>query len=173
MRTLNRCIILAFFISVAISAQQTSFQDSLLDRMVGNWILKGTIADQEVVHDIEISWILEHQYLQIYEISREKDPDGTAVYEAMVFVGWDEKLNKYACLWLDVTGGGGLTGEGIGRGERKGDEIPFVFKMGEEYIFHTTFKYERDTDTWKWIMDGEDNGKLKPFARVVLTRKNN
>ena len=172
MKKILRFILLAFLVSIKISAQQTSFQDSLLDRMAGNWNLKGTIAGQEVTHDIKVSWILEHQYLQINEISREKDSDGTAAYEAMVLIGWDSELSKYACLWLDVTGGGGLSANAItGYAERKGDEIPFLFKMNEESVWHTTFAYDRNTDTWQWYMDGEDNGKLKPFARVILTRK--
>lgn len=156
---------------INISAQQTSFQDSLLDRMTGNWILTGIIAGQEVTHDLKISWILEHQYIQISEISREKDPDGTAAYEALVFIGWDPGLNMYNCLWLDVTGGGGLTGEGIGRAVRKGNKIPFIFKMPGGNLFHTTFIYERDTDTWQWTMDAEKDEGLKPFARVRLSRK--
>lgn len=171
MKTILRFILLAFLVSIKISAQQTSFQDSLLDRMTGNWILKGTLAGQEVIHDIKVSWILEHQYLQIDEISREKDADGTAAYEALVLIGWDSNSNRYACLWLDVTGGEGLSNQIIGFAERNGDEIPFLFKMNEDGVFHTTFAYDRNADSWHWIMDGENNGKLKPFARVILTKK--
>ena len=171
MKTILRIILFALLVSLKISAQQTSFQDSLLDRMTGSWILKGTIAGQDVTHDLEVSWILEHQYLQISEISREKDADGTATYEALVLIGWDSNSKRYACLWLDVTGGEGLSNQVIGYAERNGDEIPFLFKMNEESVWHTTFVYDRITDTWQWNMDGEDNGKLKPFARVKLTRK--
>ena len=170
MKTLVRVVLLFISLSIVISAQQTSFQDTLLDRMVGNWTLSGKIAGQEVTHDLTISWILEHQYLQIAEISREKDPDGTSAYESLVFIGWDPKINMYDCLWLDVTGGGGLTGEGIGHAVREGDEIPFIFQMPSGNLFHTTFTYERKTDKWKWTMDGEKDGKLNPFARVTLTR---
>ena len=141
MKIILRFILLAFLVSIKISAQQTSFQDPLLERMTGNWILKGTIAGQEVTHDIEVSWILEHQYLQIYEISREKDADGTAAYEALVLIGWDSDSSKYACLWLDVTGGGGISAQAvIGYAERDGDKIPFLFKMNEESVWHTTFR---------------------------------
>ena len=172
MKTIIRITLFTFLVSIIISAQQSSFQDSLLDRMTGNWTLKGTIAGEETTHDIEVSWILEHQYLQISDISREKDADGTAVYEALVLIGWDSKLSKYACLWLDVTGGGGLSAQAIGYAERTEDEIPFLFKINEESVWHTTFVYDRNTDTWQWIMDSEADGKLKPFARVTLTRKN-
>ena len=45
-----------------------------------------------------------------------------------------------------------------------------VFKFSDTNQFHTTFLYDRNTDTWQWIMDGEENGKLQPFARVKLTK---
>ena len=36
---------------------------------------------------------------------------------------------------------------------------------------HTTFIYSKGTDTWSWLIDNEDGGKLTSFARVKLTRK--
>ena len=162
------CIILA---SYTVSAQQPIFQDSLLDHMIGKWILQGTIAGKETTHDIITEWVLGHQYVRLQEISREKKTDGEAAYEAIVFIGWDEPSSQYACLWLDVTGGGGLSAQAIGHGKRNGNEIAFLFKGSDGSIFHTTFVYDRGTDTWQWLMDGEENGKLQPFARVKLTRK--
>lgn len=171
MKTIPKMILMTLLGFVRIDAQQTSFQDSLLERMAGNWILTGDIAGQEVTHDIEASWILEHQYFQIHETSHEKDEDGTTAYEALILIGWDSKLDKNVCLWLDITAGGGLTPQAFGYGERIEDKIPFLFKADEESAFHTTFSYDRNTDTWQWIMDGEDNGKLQLFARLKLTRK--
>jgi hypothetical protein len=157
--------------SYACWAQQTSFQDSLLDHMVGRWVLQGTIAGKETTHDIVAEWVLGHQYMQLHETSREKSRSGEAEYEAIVFIGWDQPSSQYACLWLDVTGGGGLSAQAIGHAKPNGDEIAFVFKGSDGSIFHTTFVYERSTNTWRWLMDGEENGKLQPFARVMLSRK--
>jgi len=36
---------------------------------------------------------------------------------------------------------------------------------------HTTFVYSKGTDTWSWLIDNEDGGKLSSFAKVKLTRK--
>jgi len=58
----------------------------------------------------------------------------------------------------------------IGEAKQNGDKIEFVFKFKDATQFHTTFSYDRDADTWQWIMDGEENGKLQPFARVKLTK---
>lgn len=58
-----------------------------------------------------------------------------------------------------------------GRARPRGDEIPFLFKGGDGSLFHTTFAYHRSTDTWTWVMDGEEGGTLEPFAGVTLERR--
>jgi len=156
--------------SFSASAQQPTHQDPLLDRMTGNWMLQGTIAGRETTHDIESDWVLNHEYVRIHETSREKNAQGQPVYEAIVFIEWNESSSEYACLWLDSTEGGGLSSQIIGHGKRSGDEIAFLFKS-KAGNFHTTFAYGKSTDTWRWLMDDEEGGKLVPFARVKLTRK--
>ncbi|MHB8053771.1 MAG: hypothetical protein ACYDH3_00755 [Candidatus Aminicenantales bacterium] len=171
MKTIFKISLAMALLSSFGSAQQATFQDSLLDHLAGAWILQGTIAGQETTHDILAEWVLGHQYLQLREISREKSAAGAPAYEAIVFIGWDQPLSQYACLWLDVTGGGGLTGQAIGHAQRNGDTIPFLFKGADGSLFHTTFVYDKGTDSWQWLMDGEENGKRQPFARVNLTKK--
>jgi len=151
-------------------AQKTSFQDSLLEHMTGTWVLVGTIDGQQTTHDVTASWILQHQYLQIREISREKDSTGKALYEAQVTIDWNAKLHHYSCLWLDITAGGGISSGVLGIAERKGDTLPFLFNIGGS-LFHTTFVYNAAMDTWQWLMDGEEKGVLQPFARMEMTRK--
>jgi hypothetical protein len=170
MKLIIRAILFVFVGSFSLFAQTTTFQDTLLEKMKGNWILKGTIGGQETTHDVAITWILDHQYLQLHEVSREKYSDGKAAYEALVLIGWDAQLNKYACLWLDVTSGGGLRSNTIAHAERSGNKIPFLFIINEKRIFHTTFIYDKNSGTWQWLMDDEDNGKVEPFARVTLTK---
>ncbi len=157
--------------SLSASAQQGPLQDPLLDRLVGTWVLEGTIAGSQTTHDIQADWVLAHGYVRLHEVSRERDASGRPAYEAIVLVGWDQASGQYACMWLDSTGSNGLKGEAIGHATRAGDELPFLFKDGDGSLFHTTFAYDRGADSWRWIMDGEQGGKLVPFARVTLTRK--
>jgi hypothetical protein len=162
------------FFAVAVfsaTAQQATFQDSLLDHFTGKWVLQGTISGKGTTHDIIAAWVLGHQYVQFQEVSREKDAKGEAMYEAIVYIGWDQPSSQYSCLWLDNTGGGGLSAHAIAYAKQNSDTIAFIFKESYGSIFHTTFLYDRGSDTWQWLMDGEENGKLQPFARVSLTRK--
>ena len=155
-------------LSALARAQQPSFRDALLDHLAGNWVLQGPIAGKQATHDVTAEWVLAHQYLRLHEVSREKKSDGEPQYQAMVFIGWDLKSSEYVCVWLDDYGWS--ADNAIARAKRSGDEIPFLFRYAEG-PFHTTFSYKAQSDTWEWRMDAEQQGKLKPFARVKLTRK--
>ena len=171
MRTILKIFGSIVMVSFLASGQQPTLKDSLLDHLTGTWVLQGIIAGRETTHDIVSEWVLGHQYVRFHELSREKNATGQAAYEAIVFIGWDKPSSEYACLWLDTTGGGGISAQAIGHGKRKGDEIAFLFKGKDGSSFHTTFAYSKSTGTWEWLMDGEEGGKLQPFARVRLTRK--
>jgi hypothetical protein len=151
-------------------ADEPPFEDELLDRFVGQWVLQGFLAGGEKVHDIDAAWVLGHQYLRFHDVSRELTPDGSLEYDATVYIGWDKPSGRYVCLWLDSTGGGGLNGEGLGYAVPNGDALEFKFQMGKGSVFHTTFAYDREADLWRWSMDSERDGQLNPFARVTMSR---
>jgi hypothetical protein len=171
MKTNLAILALLFMTSFSASAQEPARKEPLLDRLAGNWILQGTIAGHETTHDIESEWVLNHEYLRIHEASREKNAQGQPAYEAIVFIELNESSNEYRCLWLDSTGGGGLAVPAA-PGKRGNDEIAFLFKdKDKDSGVHTTFAYSRGADTWSWLIDNENGGKLTSFARVKLTRK--
>jgi hypothetical protein len=70
-----------------------------------------------------------------------------------------------------VTGGRGLSAQAIGRAKKDTDRIEFLFKSSDANLFHTTFAYDRHSDSWQWLMDGEVHGTLEPFARGTLVKK--
>ena len=153
-------------------AQSRGLQDPLLDRLTGHWVLHGTLAGKETTHDVAAEWVLGHEYVRLHEVSREKNRDGQPAYEAIVFVGWDATSSQYACLWLDSTGGGGLSGQAIAHARRSGDELPFVFKESDGSVsFTNTFVHHKESDSWAWIMDNVEKGKSTPFARLTLKRQ--
>ena len=156
----------------SIFAQQATFQDSFLDHLVGNWVLRGELAHKQTTHDVSAEWVLGHQYVRLHEISRESNTNGQPAYEAIVFIGWDESAREYACLWLDSTGTSSFSSDGVGRAKRDGDDIPFVFREANRQIsFRNTFSYDKKTDSWTWRMDNVRDGKDVPFGRVKLARK--
>lgn len=143
----------------------------MLDHLAGDWVLNGTIAGKQTTHDVTARWVLKREYLQIHEVSHEKDAKGEPAYEAIVLVSWDPKTNQYACLWMDSTAGGALTSPVTCRATPSGDSIPFLFTLSPAESIHTTFTYRKATDTWQWTIDDLANGKTERFADVVLQRK--
>ena len=70
-------LVFVTLISAAPVRAQASQPDPLLDRLIGTWVLRGTIAGQETVHDMTCRWVLGAEYVEIHEVSREKTPSGT------------------------------------------------------------------------------------------------
>lgn len=157
------------FVTVS-KADEPPFESALLDKLVGTWVLTGTIAGETTVHDIVANWVLGHQYLRIDEVSRETNELGAPAYEATVFIGWDKPSGRYVCLWLDVTGGGGLTNDVFGYAVPEDDRLAFVFGDDNGRILNTFF-YNQDNDSWRWEINNEKDGEISPFARVRLARK--
>jgi hypothetical protein len=171
MKTIINFILLSvILLPTNVKSQQVSRPDSLLNKMTGKWILNGIIDNQKTTHDIDIQRVLDGQYVQIKEVSREKDITGKPLYEAIVYICWEESKKQYSCLWLDNTSNKGISNGIIGRAKQNTDKIELIFKYNEKSQFHTTFEYKKETDTWQWVMDGEENGKTQAFARVTLTK---
>jgi len=171
MRSIVIAVLLTLSAASAVSAQTSTPPTELLDRMIGRWILEGTIDGKTTTHDVDTSWVLNGQYFQLHEVSREKDRRGQPAYEAIVYLTWEPSRGEYSCLWLDLTSNTGLSNGILGRAKPSIDELQLLFKYGDGNTFHTTFSYDRKSDTWQWKMDGEEKGKLVPFARVTLKRK--
>jgi len=152
-----------------MSANSSLIRHQLLEQLLGRWVLRGTIAGQSVVHDVQAEWVLAHKYIRIHEVSRSKDTEGNPEYEAMVFITWNNPSQQYSCGWLDVFGG--LTIESIGVAPPKETELPFTFKNENGDVTLTNvFLYSPRDNGWEWRIDNVEKGVSKEFARVRLTR---
>ena len=155
------------------ATQSTAITDTrhdLLNKLVGNWVLRGELAGKQTVHDVHASWVLNHRYVRLDEVSRDVDDRGRSAYEASVFIGWEPRSRTYTCIWLDSTavaaGGGSCVAEPMP------NQLAFLFtdKAGT-VIFANTFVYEPGKDQWHWLLDEVSKGQQTPFGRVVLSRK--
>ena len=170
-RVLMALIVIAGTVVSTGSAQAARPEVELLDRLVGSWILEGSIEGKATTHDVVATWVLNGQYVQLHEVSRERDAQSRPAYEAFVYVTWEPSRGEYSCLWLDSTSNAGLSNGVLGRAKPAGDELRLLFTQADGNTFHTTFAYDRKTDTWQWRMDGEEKGNLTPFARAKLRHK--
>jgi len=143
----------------------------LEDRLIGHWVLQGTLAGKETTHDVDAVWVLNREYVQLHELSRAKKPDGTPEYEAVIYIEWQDRTHQYSCLWLDSTEGGGVSANIIGHANPEGDKLPFVFQLKGDETFHTTFSYDKRADSWEWLLEDHKGDKIGRFGQVRLTRK--
>jgi len=166
------CMFLSvLFCTVSLAAQgPADVPVKLLDHLTGSWVLQGIIAGKQTTHDVDATWVLNREYVQLHEVSREKNPSGGAAYEAIVYLSWEVKMQQYTCLWLDSTAGGGLSAEGLAHAKLAGDSIPLIFTLSASDQIHTTFSYDKTADTWQWLIDNVENGRTQRFANVTLTR---
>lgn len=170
MRTRVMIATVAALAASPLGAQRAT-PDSLLDRLVGHWVLRGPMAGAQVVHDVTFRWVLDSEYVEMHELSRERTASGRPAYEAIVYLGHDPRTGEYAALWMDNTAYGAFRPAGLGRARATGDSIPFVFTSSPTVRFHNTFVYDRHADRWAWHMDDDSAGVRRPFARVTLTRE--
>jgi len=166
----NLILVLTLFAVPIVVAQQPPVSSPLLDHLAGTWLMEGTIAGQPTKHDIDAQWVLDHHYLRIHEVSREKNAKGLPKYEAMVFIAWNDEPKHFSCAWLDVYGGFSIGS--IGWAPPSENELAFVFKNDKgETDFSNDFVYDSKTYTWSDTLDNIVNGARKPFGRVKLTRR--
>lgn len=148
--------------------------NALLDHLTGQWVLTGTLAGKKTTHDVSAEWVLNHGYVRLHEISREKAPHGGPAYEAIIFVMFDSASDEYSCLWLDSTAAS-FSPDGIGRakiGQTDTNAIPFLFKdAGGHVNFENTFRYDAKANSWEWTLANVQDEKRKPFGHVRLVKK--
>jgi hypothetical protein len=97
---LLRSLMLFAALSAAVLAygQQPILHDALLDHFAGHWVLEGKIAGKQTTHDVDAEWVMEHHYLRIHEVSRERNAQGEPAYEATVHIGWNQASAEYGCV---------------------------------------------------------------------------
>jgi len=162
--------LIAMILTSAALAQQAPVSAPLLDHLTGHWVLRGEISGKQTTHDVDAEWVIQHHYVRIHEVSRDKDAKGQPQYEAMVFLGRINPSNVFTAVWLDVYGGTSI--ESIGVAEPKENILPFIFKDEKGAVsFHNDFVYDPTADAWEWRMDNVKNGVSTPFGRVKLTRQ--
>jgi hypothetical protein len=105
--------------------QSAGLQDDLLDHLVGKWNVVGTTHNMPTAQTLEVDWVLNHQFLRIYEKSSENARGASVPYEAILMVGYDATSKHYVLHLMNIRGGQGARGVAFGR--RTGNEIAFAY----------------------------------------------
>lgn len=139
--------------------------------MAGAWVLEGTVMGATAHHDVTVEWVLNRQFLRIYEKTSSTAPASEKRYEAIWFLGYDSVSERYVAHLLDLFGV--RFSETLGYGTRDGNAIRFVFEYPDGF-FHTTYQWSPQRDSSQWLLEQKDkDGKWTTFADLKLTRAPN
>ncbi|HEX6181070.1 MAG TPA: hypothetical protein VFZ47_07460 [Chitinophagaceae bacterium] len=136
------------FAQTAKDTTDNRFYDDLLDHMVGKWGVSATVYGHKFTLNREVEWVMNHQYVRIYEKSREIIPWLKVAFERTIFIGYNHRSKRYLVYELTVHGGDGpIEPEGFSYGVRTGNELKVVLK-GPEIVIHQTFTWEPSSESW-------------------------
>jgi hypothetical protein len=137
------------------------FHDDLLDHMVGKWNVSANVYGQKFTLDREAEWVMDHQYLRIYEKSREIIPWLKVPFERTIFIGYNHRSKRYVVYELTVHGGDvPHEPEGFYYGDRTGNELKMSLTKGSEVVAYQRFIWEPASGSWRFqgtrLIDGKE-----------------
>jgi hypothetical protein len=171
MKTRLWLIVCCFSCLSSISGAQAppAWQDDLAEHMTGTWKMEGQVLGKPAHHDLQVEWVLNHQFLRIHEKTSADGPSAESRYEAIWFLGYDPVSERYVLHLMDVFGT--RYSETLGYGGRDGNDVRFVFEYPDG-PFHTTYRWLPEKNSWEWLMEQKNKeGKWIPFADFKLTRR--
>ncbi len=139
-------------------------QDTLLDRLAGEWTMSGAVRGRPATYTLRGEWVLAHQFLKLDM----RDVNEPLAYQAMVYIGYDNASERYVAHWLDAFGG--RFSETLGFGQRAGSAIRFVFEYPDG-PFHTTFTLDPQGAWSVEMQDRGPDGAWREFAHYALRRR--
>ena len=149
--TLITLVVFLATYSFAQNAGDTTrrFYDDLLNNFVGKWDVSGTAHGQKFTLDREAEWVMNHQYLRIYEKSREVVPWLKVPFGRTIFIGYNHHSKRYVVYELTVHGAAvPHEPEGFYYGDRTGNELKMIHTKGSEVIGNARFTWEPASRSW-------------------------
>src|SRR5690348_5048025 len=65
-------LMLSLFNATAGQQQDGDAAAALMNHLAGRWTMAGTLGGKQIIHDVEATWVLKHEYIQFHEVSRER-----------------------------------------------------------------------------------------------------
>jgi hypothetical protein len=139
----------------------------LLQRLVGQWTMTGTVRARPVTYRLDATWVLQRRFLELHMQDVANSPPR---YEARVFIGPDTLPGRVLAHWLDNFGAAYSVPPATGRLAGDSLILDFPYPGG---AFHDTFVHDPETDRWTIHLDAADGaaGGWKRFAEYSATRR--
>ncbi len=148
----------------AVRAEEPPAAEKLLDQLVGDWRMTGTVRGKPVTYRLSARRTLAGRFVELHMIDVSDPPK----YEARVFIGNDPKGDRIIAHWMDKFGAAASIphGEGSVSGNTIRFDIPYP-----DGTFRDVFTYEARLGTWQLKIDAADGkGGWTPFAEYAIER---
>ncbi len=145
-----------------------SAPNEFLDRLIGQWELTGQMGSTPLHQAVVAHWVLAGRFVELRFTSMLPAPVGQPPYDALYFVGYDEREDLYVLHLLDTFGP--EYSRWIGLGKREGEAIAFVFQYADG-PFTNRFQWDPATQTWIFDLTYEQGGQVHTFATKRMRRE--
>ena len=152
-------------VGVAQETPTSAFHDDLLEHLVGKWNVRGIVHGRPSRQTIDAEWVLNHQFLRVYEKSAETVAGTNVPYEGVFYFGFDNVSKRYVVHLLNVFGG--RDSEGLGLGQRSANEIKVTFKTHDASIT-SRFVWQPEARTWRIV--STVTGESKPIIDLAASQ---
>jgi hypothetical protein len=114
----------------------------LLERLIGQWTMRGTVRGRPATYRLEGMWVLQGRFVELHMEDVANRPPR---YEARVFIGPDTLPGHVLAHWMDNFGAAYSVPPATGQVAGDSLTLDFPYPAG---AFHDTFVYNRATDAW-------------------------
>jgi len=167
------CVILLIAYSSFAQTNDTTdkrFHDDLLDHLVGNWHDTAVAHGSTFTSEIDVRWVLNHQYLVIHLKSNQVIPWWGVEMEYYEYIGYNHYHKRYTVHGMSIEGDEDLS-EGFGYGYRNGNEFKTINKFSSDTSVIQRYTWQSETNTWRIQSTPEINGKEgEVFLDMKLTK---
>ena len=160
----NYLVFLTVLISIASFAQNDQdtarprFNDDLLDHLIGNWHDTAVAHGHAFTSAVDVSWVLNHQYVLIHLKSNEIVPWWHVQMEYFQYIGYNHHRQRYTVHGMSIEGDEDLS-EGFCYGYRNGNEFKIIARFGPDTNIVQRFIWHPETNSWLVQSRPEIKGK--------------
>ncbi len=138
-----------------------TFQDDLLDHLVGNWKVTSVAHGFSSTAIINAEWVYNHQHLRLHFRGNDTIPWIGMPMEFDNFIGFNKNESRYVIHGISVFGVN--DDEGFWYGYRNGNELKIVAKPSITSTSHAMvvqrLKWDPESNTWLIESRQSANGK--------------
>lgn len=146
-------------------ARGKRLNDSLLDKLVGDWNVERTFGGgQTATNMVHGEWVLQHQFVELHY----RDTATPSAYEAIVLVGYDAIGKRYICHWADNFGGA-FSEDGFASRDVGSNKLDFRFESHNGQL-ENCFVFDSQSGAWTSTIQQMEKGKWKLFCRDQFVR---